>query len=553
MGFGQTPATLPEFHLRQLKMLFDARMSPVGPKSPLQRIKAPVRYTSSSSLSGMEKVSPLSSTAALVTPDSIVSDIDKPLPAPPKSLSPRKSSSVYSLHAKAAEARMTNTKDELLLHPDTRLLPSRAYSAKPEVRQPERQKLMNLAGSESKSDPLLGGDAMYQHKKGEHARSPERPRNQDDITLSRAHKALPKPASLGIYETQDTAKNEAQGPTRRERTGPVLKGTDRKSIIIVPTSMHSVTEATNPDRFGLAGSMSPRITDVIDHTLVPSPLHVDAGDVSPTERSGRPPRFGTRSSSYCSSASSHSSISSIIDSYLMKSRRTTEIMEIRTKPGRRKYSFGSPQKGRKGSQTSSTFSRLSSSFMTTKSRLGSVASHRRRSVQRSIDNIYDTLTNFSLAPKAVPPLHGMNPHKKGIPKECRSPAIPVTAYQMYGRKAWEMEKEAKSPKKRRFRISSKGKKPSPMIEVFDKSKHYEPLRYSTIMNPPQTAPLPPASTKNYSHSVMSDDDSRSRKKNGKTKKPMKPTKVDKMREELKKKIVVIGIGEGRPTAEGPWI
>ena len=526
---------------------------PKSPKSPLERLKAPVRYTSSSSLSGMEKVSPLSSAGTLPTPSSIVSDVDKPLPLPPKSLSPRKSSSVYSLHTEAAKIQMTKSRGDLLPQYDPRPLPPRAYSAKPEAKGNGRLKLVKLSGSESKSDPVLDRGAMYGREVVARTNFPGQHERPAGITQSSKQEQAPRPDTLQDRTMHYFATNETFDPAKGEQVEAVSKKPIWQTGGTIQTPKDRVIDATYSDQSYLPESMSPRIIDVIDHSLVPSPLHVDAGNVSPTHNNSLRPEMESRPSSSFSSDSSHSSISSIIDSYLSKSRRTKKTKRLRTKPSKRKSSSESTQKGRKGSQTSSTFSRLSSSFSATRGRLGSVASHRRKSVQRGIDNMYDTLARFSLAPKAVPPLNRMNPHKKGIPRERRSPAIPITPYQMYGKKAWEMEKAAKNPKKPKFRVSTKGQKPSAPHRVSTRVQQYEQLRYSTLMNPPKTAPLPSDEVQKNRRTIVPDEGANMTKANHKSDKPAKQTKEEKRREELKKKIIVIGIGEGRPASGGPWI
>ena len=529
-------------------------MGPKGPKSPLERLKAPVRYTSSSSLSGMEKVSPLSSAGTSLTPNSIVSDIDKPLPPPPKSLSLRKSSSVYSLHAEAAKTRMTKSRDDLLLQYDPRPLPPRAYSAKPEAKGLEWPKLVKSSEPESKSDPIINPGAMYGNDVARQMTTPEQYESLTDTAKVDKQGQAPRQDTLQDRTMQYFTTDERFAPTKANHEKPILKRPNWQASNTAQTLRRRATDALYSNQSYFPGTMSPRITDVIDHSLVPSPLHVDTTNVSLAQGNTPRPELSSKSSNSFSSDSSHSSISSIIDSYLTKPRRAEKTKILRTRPSKHKSSSESTQKGRKGSHASSTFSHLSSSFSATKGRLGSIASHRRRSVEQGIDNMYDTLARFSLAPKAVLPLNRTNPHKKGIPRERRSPAIPITPYQMYGKKAWEMEKIAKSPKKPRFRISTKAKKPIASQQVSSKAEQYEQLRYSTLINPPKTAPLPSEEARKDRRTIVSNSDGRNATKSYyKSEKPGKPTKAERRREELKKKIVVIGIGEGRPTSGGPWI
>ena len=498
----------------------------------------------------------MSSAGTIISPRSVVSDIDKPLPPAPMLPHPlRKSSSVYSLQVTAAKAPRGERKQDLLPYHQPRPLPARAYTANTDERKPGRPKLVKSSEPHIVSVPMLDPRAKYPH---------ETNRYEGQIQ-QRAEDAVKREISISnMTLTASTAKDRTMEYFGIREPFGSLRGGDLDPSLKRPTMPSRKTSQVPPDvvidvpysdESYLPASMSPRITDVIDHSMVPSPLHVDAESVSPAEKAGLSLDQESRpsTSSQFSSDSSHSDISSIIDNYLGKRRWIKKSGALRSKPGRHKSSSGSTQKGRKSSHTSSTFSRLSSSFSATRGRLGSAASHRRKSVARGIDSMYDTLTKFSLAPRPVTPLYLKNNKKRAIPRAKRSPAIPITPYQMYGRKAWEMEKAAKSPKKPKFRISTKRKKPGSIEQESSRDMKYKPLTYSTLMNPPKTAPLPSELSKDNRQAVASEDSGILADSDYKFVKPEKQSKADKRREELKKKIVVIGLGEGRPASGGPWI
>ena len=292
----------------------------------------------------------------------------------------------------------------------------------------------------------------------------------------------------------------------------------------------------------LPAAMSPRITDVIDHSLVPAPLLVEAGTTGPPRNRLSEPEEDSRpsTSSQFSSDSSHSIITSIIDSYNSRSKWKQTKERIKITKNRRKSSSSATAKGRKSSRSSSTFSRLSTSFSATRSRLGSVASNRRKSFSKGVDTVYDTLARFSLAPKAVPPLPRIHPTKRGLPKEKRSPAIPITPYQKYGPKAWEMEKAAKSPKKPKFGIGQRLRKSDSVKQSSSKGTHYEQMTYSALLGHPKVAQQANSITKGDRYTVTSYGSGVSTDPDRKFEKPLRKTKADKRREELKKKIVVVG-------------
>ncbi|MCJ1374752.1 hypothetical protein MMC20_005984 [Loxospora ochrophaea] len=176
--------------------------------------------------------------------------------------------------------------------------------------------------------------------------------------------------------------------------------------------------------------LSARITDVVDHSLMPSPLRI-----SQISRSERP------SSHFSSSSSNADSIhDGIRGSFRAYARKVLNVP---------KASAEDTEKKRIMSVASAKYPHMNLD-LTKRSRLSSVASQGSASIQQGLSNMYDTLTSLSVgSSKAKPTIDIASTKRKDIVRERRSPAIPVTPYQHLGRKAWETPKspKQKSPKK----------------------------------------------------------------------------------------------------------
>lgn len=164
--------------------------------------------------------------------------------------------------------------------------------------------------------------------------------------------------------------------------------------------------------------MSPRITDVIDYSLVPQPLRVNTPEEKP------------RPSSRFSSSSEDESVQDSIDTSL-KARARKALHLQNYSPNHRAKSKA--QKVKVPTKTLAVSRRGSN--------IGS-ATQRRASTQQGISDMHDNLVHFTTASSTKKPIAKTSSIKHNhMPKERRRPAIPITPYQKLGRKAWESEDE----------------------------------------------------------------------------------------------------------------
>ena len=93
------------------------------------------------------------------------------------------------------------------------------------------------------------------------------------------------------------------------------------------------------------------------------------------------------------------------------------------------------------------------------SKFGSLSSERRASIQHGLSNVYHGVAKISTW---TPSLTSNKKKRDTIPRELRSPAIPITPYQQLGPKAWEpAPKSPRSPKQKKK--PPKGKAPFPIL------------------------------------------------------------------------------------------
>ncbi len=285
----------------------------------------------------------------------------------------------------------------------------------------------------------------------------------------------------------------------------------------------------------LPAQMSPRITDVVDETLVPHPLRM--------------------STDLESSTSSHFSSSS------------SELMALREENGdtfksRAKKAFHS----RKHSQEKSAKKRANSNISSKSSDIGeshriiSMTASERASIQKGIIDMYDTLTSLydplnrytpptKLAPSSRPkPTIEVPPPKKNVlQKDHRSPAIPVTPYPRLGRKAEESAVNP-SPSPRSKSATGIVYADSPITNT-PKRSHFS-LSSKASSSDENRSSLSSAETKKTrGHSVTRSDRSSDRKglvgvkwkkAVGFDRKKGGKTEGERRREDMKKKIVIIG-------------
>jgi len=155
------------------------------------------------------------------------------------------------------------------------------------------------------------------------------------------------------------------------------------------------------------------------------------------------------------------------------------------------------------------------------SRFGSISSERRASLQQGLSNMYDRVAKIS----TWSPIPTTNKKRATIPREARSPAIPITPYQQLGTKAWEpAPKSPKSPKHK----PPKGKTPFAILSTSRR-----------VVKGPDTP---------YPHTAASEQ------RSGKgpalqdllNKPKVRRTASEKRRDNLKKKIVVVGAADQYP-------
>ena len=288
-----------------------------------------------------------------------------------------------------------------------------------------------------------------------------------------------------------------------------------------------------PARGDKAPPMSPRIIDVVDHSLVPSPLRFDSND----EVDEPPSRF--------SSDSSSSSLHGGLGDTLRKKAREA---------------FSS----HRGTPEPSDSQHLPQGSKKPKSRVSSGASHRRVSIQHGLDDMYDTLASIYVpSPKSKPTTpkatvvameNAPKAHSPRTLREQRSPAIPITPYQQMGPKAWELEKDSNSSKssKKSFKYPFGSK---------ESQKEEEALALSTSRPSSPSRSTKASKTDSSKQSGLAHRFA-SKLQNGTEKieqaigfetTRVKRTKSQKRREELKKKIVVVGLEDRDQGGGGSWV
>ena len=414
-----------------------------------------------------------------------------PLPQTPQTPllppAPRRPSSVYTVQPSEIEPSYDNSTYGVIVDQyfGNELLQPKTYRANasklPDQTPLLRAKLLRDTESHAASDPII------EKRRAEQSQ----------------HRS-PKGTTYG-KKTNRPTQNAKQ---HAENYESVLHTRSAALACTVPDQIYS-------DPGHLPSKMSPRITDVVDQSLLPSPLKFSHCD-EPVSH------FSSDSSS--DTGSCRSGIRDSMKSYARKtfSKRsfTPEAVD------KDKHSSASPPKP--------------------KSRGGSMGSQRRASLQHGIDEMYDTLTNFSLSPpKQKPPPMQLEPKSKvRIPRERRSPAISLTPYQMIGVKAFE---DAGSPKSSKTSflpsLSSKG----------SRRKLGTSTRSSDLSSPERPGPKRPV-VKKWAAAFQSKT-TRMESTMGLETNRVKRSKSEKKRAELKKKITVVGLGDdgGQPPGSDNWL
>lgn len=303
------------------------------------------------------------------------------------------------------------------------------------------------------------------------------------------------------------------------------------------SALPTFTPSPYSDYDYLPSPMSPRITDVVDRSLLPSPL-----SYSVLEEKQRP------SSTFSSSSSDSDGFQDSIRTSLRAYARKALHLPKRSLEGKNR---------KKASSTAaSETSHISAGAGRLPIKNEPVAGPRRRSIQQGISNMYDTLAKLSITsqlPKSKPAIDITGATKTRVPRELRSPAIPVTPYQQLGKKAWQSSRSSKKSQS----ISSKSARTSYFSNPPGERTSYfsDPTgeRTSYFSNSPRednsavksntSVATRPGSVAKKIASAIHTRTAQVENAMGLNKASTRATKSERRREELKKKIVVIGLGD----------
>ncbi|KAI4168124.1 MAG: hypothetical protein LQ343_006657 [Gyalolechia ehrenbergii] len=475
--------------------------------------------STTSSLAGMEKPY----TPKEISPFEIYQDpvdlyldpaqLDKPLPP-----TPRKPSSVYSVQREEEQQAHPRTLRNDVLPSSTFLAPTtyRSSTSRLPDPTPARPQLIRQAQTHAASDPVIRPSRGKDEKPHSAARVSklQRELSFDSLSIS-GMQSLPNKNVASVEA--DSAAEHADSYTSVLHT----------SSSALPTS---TAERYYVNHQRAPSPLSGRITDVVDQSLIPAPLQFNS-----FEESERPPsRF--------SSSSSEVEIHHIRNSLRGMARKAFHL---------RKESKGTDD------TDWAAFTRFQEKASLTprrQSRIGSFVGQRRESFQQSISGMYDTLTALSTptrAPKPTP-VTTNGPSKPHRPR-VKSPAIPLSPYQEMGPKAWETA--SKSSKK--TTKSSKARLEGASLVSFSLQDEQSRIRFSI-----PTYGAPSSHEKEQKHrsvatklaSAFSSGAVQVESAVGLNTVRVKRTRSEKKREELKRKIKVIGLGE--PTsnkAGGQWL
>ncbi len=383
-------------------------MSPVLQLTRPQLRRAP---STVSSLAGMEK--PLRSKET--SPFEIYQDpielyldrvqLNKPLPP-----TPRKPSSVYSMHREDEHQSRHRRIQNDLLPASVFLAPTTYRSSTSRLPDPApvRPKLTREVQTHAASDPVIERRWGQEVQRGTSAYLPNL---QQEWSIDNDSDTETTSVEQSATDIAGVAEQHADNYTSVLHT--------RSSVL--PNFMPEEYHVTQQQ---VSSPMSSRITDVVDQSLVPAPLRFTS-----FEESERPPsRFSSSSSE---AGNDHEGI-----------RNSLRGMA-------RKAFHHKVQSHNSGDTDWAAFDRYQERRGSTprrQSRMGSLLSERRASIQQSIIGMYDTLTSLTTPSKGAKPAPVVTsgqakPHKPRI----RSPAIPLSPYQIQGPKVWETS--SKSSKK----------------------------------------------------------------------------------------------------------
>ncbi|KAL8689279.1 MAG: hypothetical protein Q9224_004675 [Gallowayella concinna] len=441
--------------------------------------------------------------------------LDKPLPP-----TPRKPSSVYSMHREdEVEVRQRRLQNGLLptsvfLAPTT----YRSSTSRLPDQTPNRPKLTREAQTHAASDSIIEWrrDQKEQRDASTHAHN-----LQHEWSVDAGSTATSEP----VYSRNSSSAETNTAEQHADNYTSVLH-TRSSFVPVLPTGEYHFTDQQ------VFSPMSPRITDVIDHSLVPAPLQFTS-----FEEGERPPsRFSTSSSEV---ESHHDGIRNSLRGaarkafHLKKESKTTNESD---------YAAFDRFQERRGSTPRR------------QSRIGSLVSQRRASIQQSIAGMYDTLTSFATPTKsAKPPSVVTNGSGRVHKPRIRSPAIPLSPYQLQGPKVWETSSKASKKTARSDKARSEGVSHVSLLPQDKKSE----IRFSTpIYNASlvQDEKRKNRSMVNKLASAFQSGTVQVESAVGLNTNRVKRTKSEKKRQVLKGKIKVIGLGEQSAGASGSqWL
>ncbi|KAL8817523.1 MAG: hypothetical protein Q9223_003656 [Gallowayella weberi] len=422
--------------------------------------------------------------------------LDKPLPP-----TPRKPSSVYSMH-REDEVQIRHRRLQNDLIPSSVLLAPTTYRSSTS-RLPDqisnRPKLTREAATHAASDSVIDWRREQKEQRGVSAHV-HNLQHEWSVDTGSTTTSEPVSSRKSSFEGPNTAEQHADNYTSVLHT--------RSSVVPAFTTAeyHFTQQVFSP--------LSPRITDVVDQSLVPAPLQFTS-----FEEGERPPsRFSTSSSEL------ESHRDGIRNSLKDTARKAFHLKKGFKVTNETDYAAFDRFQERRGSTPRR------------QSRIGSLVSQRRASIQQSIAGMYDTLTSLATPTKGAKPLPVVtNGPARAHKPRIRSPAIPLSPYQLQGPKVWETSSKASL-------LSQDGK---------------SEIRFSTpIYNASLVQDKKPKnrSMVNKFASAFQSGSVQMESAVGLNTNRVKRTKSEKKRQELKGKIKVIGLGEPSAGASGSqWL
>lgn len=484
---------------------------------PSRQTRALFQPSPSSSLHGMETPLLISRPYLGVQSSTnlVARDVGEKLLPP----TPRKASSVYSVQFDGMNSVRKQTSSDALLQPHTTLQPTAYRASTSEVLDATliRPKLAQDAQAHAISDPILEMRQLQQQglvKTDMHWSQSPIQRMKSDYT---------GPSEF-INKNLTVPRDGARGAEGYASNYESLLHT-RSSALPTFTS----EPFSNYDY--LPSPMSPRITDVVDRSLLPLPLNY-----STHEEKQRP------HSTFSSSSSDLDDFpNGIRNSFQAYARKALHLWNTSLE--------GNNHKKASSAATSATRHRNSDAARFPRKNKP-VAGPRRGSIQQGIFNIQDTLAKWSIAspqPRSTATSNIYGGTKIRVPRELRSPAIPVTPYQQLGKKAWQSSRPSKKSQSPSSRSARTGYLSDPPGERTTYLSNSPGDRNSTAQSSPSVAAIPGSMVRKIA-SAFHAGTTQVENAMGLNKASPRLSKSERRREALKKMIVVVDSGD--QTREG---